>query len=112
MYTLYDMAMLGIISHSKIPLRLSTFMGICVSIVSLIVGIFYLFYKLLFFERFEAGIAPLVIGLFFFGAVQLMFIGIIGEYVGSIHTQVLKRPLVIEKERINFEKNNNYPRVI
>jgi glycosyltransferase involved in cell wall biosynthesis len=102
-YTLYDMAMLGITNHSKIPLRLATFIGFVVSILSLLIGTAYLIFKIMFFDRYEAGIAPLVIGLFFFGAVQLFFIGIIGEYVGSIHTQVLKRPLVIEKERINFE---------
>ena len=102
-YTLYDMAMLGFTSHSKVPLRLATFTGFIVSVISMFTGIFYLIYKLMFFERFDVGIAPLVVGLFFFGAVQLMFIGIIGEYVGSIHTQVLKRPLVIEKKRINFD---------
>ena len=102
-YTLYDMAMLGFTSHSKVPLRLATFTGFLVSLISIFVGIFYFIYKLMFFERFDVGIAPLVVGLFFFGAVQLFFIGIIGEYIGSIHTQVLKRPLVIEKERVNFD---------
>jgi glycosyltransferase involved in cell wall biosynthesis len=101
-YSLYNTAMLGITSHSKVPLRLATFIGFVVSILSLLVGAAYLIFKLMYFDRYEAGIAPLVIGLFFFGAVQLFFIGIIGEYIGSIHTQVLKRPLVIEKERINF----------
>ena len=66
------------------------------------VGFGYFIYKLLYWDRFDVGIAPLVIGIFFFSAVQLLFIGIIGEYIGSIHTQVLNRPLVIEKERINF----------
>ena len=102
-YTLYDSAMQGFVNQSKVPLRLATFLGFSISVLSLMIGIAYFMYKLIFFERFEAGIAPLVVGLFFFGAVQLFFIGIIGEYVGSIHTQVLKRPLVIEKERINFE---------
>ena len=101
-YTLYDMAMLGITNHSKIPLRFATFIGFVTSILSLLVGTFYLIYKLVYFEKFDVGIAPLVVGLFFFGAVQLFFIGIIGEYIGSTHTQVLKRPLVIEKERVNF----------
>ena len=101
-YSLYDMAMLGITSHSKVPLRLATFTGFAVSILSLLTGLFYLIYKLVFFDRFEVGIAPLVVGVFFFSAVQLMFIGIIGEYIGSIHTQTLRRPLVVEKERINF----------
>ena len=101
-YTLYDMAMLGITNHSKVPLRIATFAGFLVSMFSLLAGLFYLVFKLLFWESVMFGIAPLVIGLFFFSAVQLMFIGIIGEYIGSIHTQVLRRPLVIEKERINF----------
>ncbi len=101
-YTLYDLAMLGITNHSKVPLRLATFSGFCISALSFLVGLVYLVYKLLFWSQFQAGTAPLVIGLFFLGAVQLFFIGIIGEYVGTIHTQVLNRPPVIEKERINF----------
>jgi glycosyltransferase involved in cell wall biosynthesis len=101
-YTLYDMAMLGITNHSKVPLRLATFTGFLVSMFSLLAGMFYLIFKLLYWKDVMFGIAPLVIGLFFFSAVQLIFIGIIGEYIGSIHTQVLHRPLVIEKERINF----------
>ncbi len=101
-YTLYDMAMLGITNHSKIPLRLATMSGFLMSLLSLLVGFVYLVYKLLFWQQFPIGTAPLVIGLFFFASVQLFFIGILGEYIGSIHTQVLKRPLVVEKERINF----------
>lgn len=101
-YTLYDLAMLGITNHSKVPLRLATFTGFCISALSFLIGLVYLVYKLLFWSQFQAGTAPLVIGLFFLGAVQLFFIGIIGEYVGTIHTQVLNRPPVIEKERINF----------
>jgi glycosyltransferase involved in cell wall biosynthesis len=101
-YTLYDMAMLGITNHSKIPLRLATMSGFLMSLASLAVGTVYLIYKLLFWQQFPAGTAPLVIGVFFFASVQLFFIGILGEYIGSIHTQVLKRPLVVEKERINF----------
>jgi polyisoprenyl-phosphate glycosyltransferase len=101
-YTLYDMAMLGITNHSKIPLRLATMSGFLMSVLSLLVGITYLVYKLLFWQQFPAGTAPLVIGLFFFASVQLFFIGILGEYIGSIHAQVHKRPLVVEKERLNF----------
>ncbi|BFT75362.1 glycosyltransferase family 2 protein [Paenibacillus sp. P36] len=101
-YTLYDIAMLGITNHSKIPLRLAAMLGFGMSAISFIVAILYLLAKLIFWNYFEVGIAPLVIGLFFFSSVQLFFIGIIGEYIGSIHTQVLKRPLVVEKERINF----------
>ena len=101
-YSLYDMAMLGITNYSKIPLRLATFLGFCAAALSFLIALGYLIYKLVFWQRFQLGIAPLVIGIFFFSAVQLFFIGIIGEYIGAIHTQVLKRPLVIEKERINF----------
>ena len=101
-YTLYDMGMLGITNHSKIPLRLATLAGLVISVFSFLFALIYLVYKLLYWNSFSVGIAPLVIGIFFFGAVQLFFIGIIGEYIGSIQTQVLKRPHVIEKERINF----------
>jgi glycosyltransferase involved in cell wall biosynthesis len=102
-YTLYDLAMLGITSFSKIPLRLLTLGGFICSTVSIFVSFVYLIYKLLFWNSFTVGMAPLVIGIFFFGSVQLIFIGILGEYIGAIHTQVLRRPLVIEKERINFD---------
>jgi glycosyltransferase involved in cell wall biosynthesis len=103
-YSLYDNAMLGIISHSKVPLRLATMLGFGISLLSLLVAMVYFVYKLLYWNRFQVGMAPLVIGIFFFSAVQLFFTGIVGEYVGAIHTQVLKRPLVIEKERINFDE--------
>ena len=111
-YSLYDMAILGITSHSKVPLRLATFSGFIISFFSLLVGLGYFIYKLIFWNRFDVGIAPLVIGIFFFAAVQLFFIGIIGEYIGSIHTQVLKRPLVIEKERINFDTKESDQTVV
>ena len=101
-YTLYDMAMLGITSHSKLPLRLAAYVGFLLSMLSLAVAVGYLVYKLIFWYEFSVGMAPIVIGLFFFASVQLFFIGIIGEYVGIIHTHVLNRPLVVEKERINF----------
>jgi glycosyltransferase involved in cell wall biosynthesis len=99
-YTLYDIAMLGITNHSKVPLRLATMFGFLMSGFSLLIALVYFVYKLIFWSSFTVGQAPVVIGLFFFSSVQLFFIGIIGEYIGSIHTQVLKRPLVIEKERI------------
>jgi glycosyltransferase involved in cell wall biosynthesis len=101
-YTLYDIGMLGFVSHSKLPLRLAGFIGFITAIISLLIAGVYLIYKLINWNTFSAGMAPLVIGLFFFSSVQLFFIGIIGEYIGAIHTQVKKRPLVIEKERINF----------
>jgi len=102
-YTLWDMAMLGITNHSKVPLRLATFGGLVVAGLSFLVAVGYLIYKLLYWNSFQVGLAPLVIGIFFIGAVQLVFIGLLGEYIGSIHTQILRRPPVIEKERINFD---------
>jgi glycosyltransferase involved in cell wall biosynthesis len=101
-YTLFDMAMLGITSHSKVPLRLATMLGFLLSAMSLLVAFGYFIYKLVFWNSFEVGMAPIVIGVFFFAAVQLFFTGILGEYIGFIHTQVLHRPLVVERERINF----------
>lgn len=103
-YTLYDMAMLGITNHSRIPLRVATLSGFAMSAFSLFVAFAYLIAKLVFWNQFTLGTAPVIIGIFFLGAVQLFFIGIIGEYVGAILTQVQKRPLVIEKERLNFEE--------
>ena len=102
-YNLYDQAMLGITSDSKIPLRLASFLGFFVAAVNLLVAAGYFIYKLIYWDNFQLGIAPLVIGIFFFGGVQLFFLGVIGEYIGAIFTQVKKRPLVIEKERINFD---------
>ena len=101
-YTLYDLAMLGFTSHSKVPLRLAAMLGFVMSFLSLLVAVGYFIYKLLFWYSLSVGIAPLVIGLFLFSSVQLFFIVILGEYIGAIHTQVLHRPLVVEKERINF----------
>ncbi len=100
-YTLYDLAMLGITNHSKVPLRLATMFGFAMSGLSLLLALGYLVAKLLYWNRFDMGLAPLLISLFFFSSVQLFFIGILGEYIGAIHTQVQKRPLVIERERIN-----------
>jgi len=106
-YTLYDMAMLGFVNHSKVPLRMATFIGFSVAIFSLLVALSYFIYKLIFWQNFQLGMAPMVIGIFFFAAVQLFFIGIIGEYIGAIYTQVKNRPLVIEKERINFDPDDS-----
>jgi glycosyltransferase involved in cell wall biosynthesis len=102
-YTLYDLAMLGVTNLSKVPLRLVTFTGFVTGLLSLVTGFGYLIYKLLFWSNFSVGIAPLVIGLFFFGSVQLVSMGILGEYIGAIYTQIAKRPYAIEKERLNFE---------
>jgi glycosyltransferase involved in cell wall biosynthesis len=102
-YTLYDLAMLGITKLSKVPLRLVTFSGFAGSLFSLLGGVAYFAYKLLFWQKFTLGIAPIAIGMFFLGSLQLLFMGIIGEYIGNIHTQVHNRPLVIERERLNFQ---------
>ena len=101
-YTLYDMAMLGIVKHSKVPLRVVTITGFILSVISVMIAFFYLVYKLIFWSSFEVGIAPLIIGLFTFASFQLFVLGLVGEYVGAIYTRVDKKPLVIEKERINF----------
>jgi hypothetical protein len=87
-----------------VPLRLATFSGFCLGVLSFLIAFAYLLYKLLFWNSFKVGTAPLVVGMFFLGAIQLIFVGILGEYIGSIHTQVLHRPPVIEKERINFDQ--------
>jgi len=102
-YSLYDMAMLGITNHSKVPLRLAAMAGFALSIIALLVAVIYLVLKLSMWNTFDLGLAPLVIGVYFFGSVQLFFIGVLGEYILSIHTQVYHRPLVVEKERINFD---------
>jgi polyisoprenyl-phosphate glycosyltransferase len=102
-YSLYDMAMLGITSHSKLPLRLATILGFAMSAFSLLVAILYFIYKLIFWDSFPVGIAPIVIGLFLSFSVQLFFMGILGEYIAIIHTRLMKRPLVVEKERVNFD---------
>jgi glycosyltransferase involved in cell wall biosynthesis len=109
-YTLYDIAMLGITNHSKVPLRLATSFGFLCALISALVGVGYFIYKLVFWDRFSVGIAPLVIGIFFFGSIQLISVGILGEYIGAIHTHVQKRPLVIERERVNFEHEPGFPK--
>jgi glycosyltransferase involved in cell wall biosynthesis len=102
LYTLYDMAMLGFVYNTRKPLRLATIVGFLTAATSFLIGLFYFVYKLIYWHSFEVGLAPLVVGIFFFGGIQLIFLGIVAEYVGAIYTQVLHRPLVIEKERINF----------
>ena len=102
-YALYDMAMLGITNLSKVPLRLVTFAGFASAFLCVLVAFAYGVYKLLYWNRFSAGVAPLVIGVFFFMSLQMIFIGVVGEYIGTIHTLVQKRPLVVEEQRVNFE---------
>jgi glycosyltransferase involved in cell wall biosynthesis len=106
-YTLWDLAMLGIVNLSKVPLRLATFVGFAGAGISLLFGLFYLVYKLLFWNNFSVGVAPIAITVFFFVSIQLVCLGILGEYIGAIYTQVQNRPLVIEKERVNFEPRMN-----
>lgn len=103
-YSLYDYAMIGITSYSKVVLRMATFVGFIVGGISFVSGIVYFILKLLYWDRFSAGVAPLLIGVFFLGSVQLFFIGFLGEYVLSINTRVLDRPLVVEELRLNFEE--------
>lgn len=102
-YSLYDQAFLGITSHSKVPLRLATMVGFVMSVLSVLVGLGYLVAKLVFWDNFSLGVAPILVGFFFLTSVQLFFIGILGEYVGVIWTHVRAVPHVFELERINFE---------
>jgi hypothetical protein len=101
-YTLYDIAMLGITNHSKVPLRLMAMSGFLLAFLSLLVALIFFFAKLVYWDSFQLGTAPILIGIFFFGAIQTFFIGVLGEYIGSIHTQVRNMPLVVEMERVNF----------
>lgn len=101
-YTLYDLALLGITNHSKVPIRVMSIVGFTLSILSIFVAIIFLILKVLFWDAFDLGTAPIIIGIFFFGAIQTFCLGLIGEYIGSIHTNVRNFPLVVEKERINF----------
>ncbi|WP_066689277.1 glycosyltransferase family 2 protein [Christensenella intestinihominis] len=101
-YTLYDMAMLGITSYSKVILRLATIIGFVFSAASFVIALIYLILKLTNWYGFAAGTAPILIGLFLFGSVLMFFIGFLGEYILNINTRVMKRPLVVEEKRINF----------
>ena len=102
LFTLYDIGMLGIVKHSRKPLRFMTLLGFFASIVSFTVGVIYLFYKLLFWNSFSLGLAPIIIGIFFVSAVQITLLGLVGEYIGIILLHQRNMPLVVEKERINF----------
>lgn len=103
-YRLYDAAMLSITSYTKAGLRLATFVGAFSCMFSFIVAMVYLVMKLIWWDRFPAGMAPMLLGMLFLGSVQIFFIGMIGEYILSINQRMMKRPLVIEEERINFAK--------
>ena len=106
-YSLYDYAMIGITSYSKVVLRIATFVGFAVAGLSVLAAIVCLVLKLMYWYRYSAGIAPMLIGMFFLSALQLIFIGFLGEYVLSINTRVLDRPLVVEEERLNFDEKTD-----
>jgi len=99
----FDSAMLGIVNHTKLPLRLATFLGLAMSTLSFLIGIYYFVAKLMFWNEYDVGIAPLIVGQFFFMGVMLFLLGIVGEYVGLLVTHVVRRPMVVESERINFD---------
>ena len=103
-YSLYDAAMLSFTSYTKVGLRLATFLGFIASALSLLVALYYLIYKITHWYSFQAGNAPMVIGIFLLGSVQLFFIGLLGEYILNINTRVIHRPLVVEEKRLNFEE--------
>lgn len=105
-FSLYDIAMLSFTSYTKVGLRIATFVGFFTALASLMFAIIYLTYKLLFWDRFVSGTAPMLIGMFFIGAVQLIFLGLIGEYILSINKRIMNRPLVVEKERVGFQDDN------
>lgn len=105
-YTLYDAAMLSVTSYTKVALRVATFIGAICSGISFLVAIVYLIMKLIWWDRFPAGIAPMLIGLLFLGSIQILFVGLVGEYVLSINQRVMNRPLVVEEERINFAQED------
>lgn len=106
-YSLYDAAMLSFTSYTKVGLRLATFMGFFASAVSLFIAVFYFVYKCLHWYTFNVGDAPLIIGMFFIGSIQLFFIGLLGEYILNINTRVIHRPLVVEERRINFDEEDS-----
>ncbi len=105
LYKLFDAAMLSFTSYTKVGLRIATIGGGIIAFMSFIVGIFYFIRKLIYWDEMPIGIAPLVIGVFFLGALQLFFIGFLGEYIMSINSRIMNRPLVIEEERLNFGDN-------
>ena len=105
-YTLYDAAMLSFTSYTKVGLRLAVFFGGIFAGISMLVGLLYLIMKLIWWDRFPAGMAPMLIGMLFLGSVQIFFIGLLGEYILSINQRVMKRPLVVEEERLNFSSES------
>lgn len=110
-FSLYDYAMIGITSYSKALIRVLTFCGFIVAGICFLIGLTYLILKLIYWDRYLAGSAPIVVGIFFLGGVQLVFMGLIGEYILSINTRVMKRPLVIVEERLNFDSQKKSSQV-
>ena len=106
LFSLIDVGLLGLVKHSKIPLRLMVIFGMLASIVSILVSIVFLFYKLFYWDSFDLGVAPIIVGLFFISAIQIFLLGLLGEYISVLLSHTRKLPLVIEKERINFEDKN------
>jgi glycosyltransferase involved in cell wall biosynthesis len=109
-YTLYDIGMLGIINYSKVPLRLATFAGFFGAAVSFLIAMAYLILKLVFWSTFSFGLAPMLIGVFFISSLQLVFLGVMGEYIGAIYTQIQNRPYAVELDRVNFEYPPAFPK--
>lgn len=105
-YSLYDAAMLSFTSYTKVGMRIATIAGFILSGISIVVALLYLIMKLVFWDRFAAGMTPILLGIFIFGSVQLFFIGLLGEYIMNINSRVTHRPLVIEEERLNFGNEN------
>ena len=105
-YSLYDAAMLSLTSYTKIGLRLAVFAGGAFSLIGFIIALIYLVLKLIHWNDFPAGTAPILIGVFLMSSIQLFFIGLLGEYIMNINRRVMKRPLVVEEERLNFEEDN------
>ncbi len=106
-YSLYDAAMLSFTSYTKVGMRIATIVGFVLSGLSIVVALVYLIMKLVFWDRFVAGMTPILLGIFVFGSIQLFFIGLLGEYIMNINSRVTRRPLVIEQERLNFEDKEN-----
>ena len=103
-YTLYDAAMLSFTSYTKIGMRIATILGFIISIISILIGLGYLVLKLMYWDRFALGNAPTLIGIFVLGGIQIFFIGLLGEYILNINSRMMKRPLVIEEKRLNFDE--------
>lgn len=106
-YTLYDAAMLSFTSYTKVGLRIATIFGFILSAISIVIALVYLILKLIYWDRFAAGMTPVLLAVLVLGSMQLFFIGFLGEYVLSMNKRIMKRPLVIEEERINFVEEDN-----